>query len=237
MSDGLVALAAAPTAVTAAELVAGLGLRERGAIAGPPPRPRVVAAMIGSLDGRGAVAGRSVGLGHPQDRAVLRALRAFADAVLVGAATVRAERYANLFDTDEQGMVAVATRSGDVPWEVGLFSEPGAHVAIYGTAPVEVPATVSAQVSVHATATLGDVLAHLRAERGAELVVCEGGPRLLHALVAAGLLDDLVLTVAPLFVAGDEPAGLSGPPLDPPVGLTLTGAWRAGDHAFLHYTA
>ena len=64
-------------------------------------RPRVVAAMIASADGRIAVEGRSVGLGHPADRALLRELRTAVDAILVGTATLRAERYANLLD-DEQ---------------------------------------------------------------------------------------------------------------------------------------
>jgi 5-amino-6-(5-phosphoribosylamino)uracil reductase len=219
--------------VDAAELVAALGLRDR-----PERTPRVVAAMIASADGRVAVQGRSVGLGHPADRALLRSLRAGADAVLVGAATVRAERYANLLDADQAAareaaglsarpVVAVLSRSGDVPWEVGLFAEPDSAVAVYTGTGIEAP-ELAARVEVHEIAGLREVLAHL---------LCEGGPRLLHALVSEGLLDELLLTVAPLLAAGAAPAPLEGAALDPPGRLALIGVWRADDHAFLHYRA
>jgi riboflavin biosynthesis pyrimidine reductase len=228
--------------VDAAELVAALGLRDR-----PERTPRVVAAMIASADGRVAVQGRSVGLGHPADRALLRSLRAGADAVLVGAATVRAERYANLLDADQAAareaaglsarpVVAVLSRSGDVPWEVGLFAEPDSAVAVYTGTGIEAP-ELAARVEVHEIAGLREVLAHLGEHHGARVVLCEGGPRLLHALVSEGLLDELLLTVAPLLAAGAAPAPLEGAALDPPGRLALIGVWRADDHAFLHYRA
>src|SRR4051794_24210294 len=232
MAGGIAPLDAAGPPITARELIAALALRDRGAPAG---RPRVVAAMIGSLDGRAAVAGRSVGLGHPEDRALLRGLRASADAVLVGAATVRAERYANLFDNGPGGRIAIVTRSGDVPWDVGIFAEPATRIAIYTAADVAVPVGVAAQVDVRAAAGPAEALADLRERDGAELVLCEGGPRLLREVVAGGLLDDLVLTVAPLLAAGEAPGALTGPPLDPPARLALAAVWRAEDHVFLHY--
>ena len=245
MAGGLAPLVPAPPEVSAAELIEGLGLRSRGA---PEGRPRVVAAMISSADGRAAVAGRSVGLGHPQDRAVLRGLRASADAVLVGASTVRAERYANLFDDEhvawrrEAGLtrrplIAIATRSGDVPWDVGLFAEEDARIVIHSQRRITVPNRIVARVDTRETAGLAETLSDLRRRDGAELVLCEGGPRLLRELVARELLDDLVLTVAPLLAAGDAPSALTGPALDPPARLALDRAWRAEDHLFLHYTA
>jgi riboflavin biosynthesis pyrimidine reductase len=234
MAGAIAPLADTGARVAAGELIAGLGLRDGGR---PGDRPRVVAAMIGSADGRAAVAGRSVGLGHPADRAVLRSLRAGADAVLVGAATVRAERYADLFDGAAGPPIAIVTRSGDVPWEVGLFAEAQTRVAVYSDVPVAVPPHVRAAVTVRATAEPAAVLADLAEREGASLVMCEGGPRLLRALVAAGLLDDLVLTVAPLLVAGDGPSPLAGAELEPPARMTLRAVWRADDHAFLHYAA
>ena len=231
--------------LSARELIDGLALRERGAPAG---RPRVVAAMIGSLDGRAAVAGRSVGLGHPEDRALLRGLRASVDAVLVGAATVRAERYADLFDDEhiawrrEAGLprrplIAITTRSGDVPWDVGLFAEPDTKIVIHSPRRVDVPNRVAARVEVREVAGSAESLGSLRRRDGAELVLCEGGPRLLRAVIADGLLDDLLLTVAPLVAAGDAPTAVTGSALDPPARLALDRAWRADDHLFLHYTA
>lgn len=230
---------------TPEEVIAALGLRER---AGDGDRPRVAAVMIASVDGRATVAGRSGGLGHPVDRALLRGLRASADGVLVGPATVRAERYADLVDPEAVSAreaaglpgrppVAIVTRSGDVPWEVGLFAEEAATVVVAADTPVAPPGAVRAQLEMVAGAGLPGVLAHLASAHGAQLVLCEGGPRLLTALAAEGLLDDLVLTVAPMLAAGDGPGLLAGPALDPPVVLELTGAWRADDHLFLHYRA
>ncbi len=229
--------------LAAEELVAGLGLRDHSEHA---DRPHVCAAMIASADGRAAVQGRSVGLGHPADRALLRSLRSAADAVLVGTATVRAERYADLLDPDQvaarelaglsqRPLIAMATRSGDVPWEVGLFAEPDTDIALYTGTPLSPPDTVAARLEVHDDHAPADVLRHLHAHYGARVVLCEGGPRLLRALVAENLLDELLLTVAPLLAAGDAPTPLAGEALDPPGRMELVQAWRAGDHAFLHY--
>jgi riboflavin biosynthesis pyrimidine reductase len=71
--------------------------------------------------------------------------------------------------------------------------------------------------------------------RGVRAVTCEGGPRLLRALVAAGAVDDLLLTVAPLLVAGEGPVSLAGEELSPPARMALRALHRAGDHLFLHY--
>jgi riboflavin biosynthesis pyrimidine reductase len=68
-------------------------------------------------------------------------------------------------------------------------------------------------------------------------VLCEGGPTLLREVVAGGCLDDLVLTVAPLLVAGDAPRIVEGPELPEPARLHLREVHRAGDHVFLHYGA
>lgn len=231
--------------LTPAEVVAALELRERGPVGA---RPRVAGVMIASVDGRATVAGRSVGLGHPADRGVLRSLRASADAILVGAATVRAERYARLFDAEDVAAraaagladrppVVVLTRSGDVPWDVGIFAEPESSVVVASAAPVAAPPGAAAEVGVLAEADPRAVLEHLAETRGVAVVVCEGGPRLLAALAAAGLLDDLVITVAPMLAGGAGPGLLTGPALDPPSRFALAGTWRADDHLFLHYRA
>jgi riboflavin biosynthesis pyrimidine reductase len=144
--EGLAALTQ-DAVLSPTEVVRALALRERGAVGG---RPRVAAVMIASIDGQATVAGRSRGLGHPVDRALMRALRASADAVLVGAATVRAERYARLFDAEdvaarvaaglsERPPLVVATRSGDVPWDVGVFAESESSVIVATGTEVELP--------------------------------------------------------------------------------------------------
>jgi riboflavin biosynthesis pyrimidine reductase len=67
------------------------------------------------------------------------------------------------------------------------------------------------------------------------LVVTEGGPTLLRGMFAEGLVDDLVLTLAPLMVAGGGHMLLHGDQLESPERLALSDAARSGDHLFLHY--
>ena len=243
--DGLRPLTDTSTAWSARKVVRALGLRDNDG-----PRPRVVVAMIASADGRVAVAGRSVGLGHPADRALLRELRTAADALLVGTGTLRAERYANLLDDDQrqhraaaglepEPIVATISRRLDLPRDIPLLAEPTARVQVYTEAEGEVPSQ-GAWVAVHrfepGGLTMPAILEHLRTERGARMILCEGGPTLLRVLVAADCVDDLLLTVAPMLVAGDAPTPLSGVPIDPPAGLALRDIHRADDHLFLHYT-
>jgi riboflavin biosynthesis pyrimidine reductase len=67
-------------------------------------------------------------------------------------------------------------------------------------------------------------------------LLCEGGPSLLHGLVAAGLLDELFLTIAPLLT-GDpgEPPILDGDRLPDPAQLELRWVVRAGSELFVRY--
>lgn len=238
-------LADTSTGWSARKVVRALGLRESA----DGPRPRVVAAMIASADGRTAVAGRSVGLGHPADRGLLRELRTAVDAILVGTGTLRAERYANLLDEDQRAqrvaagldpepIVATISRRLDVPHDIPLLAEPTSRVQVYAEVEGEV-ASAGAWVAVHrfepGQLTIPAVLEHLRSERGARAILCEGGPTLLREIVAADCVDDILLTVAPMLVAGDAPTMLGGAVLDPPTGLSLRTIHRAGDHLFLHY--
>jgi len=232
---------------SAAEIVTALGLggtRPGGA------RPRVAAAMIASADGRAAVQGRSVGLGHPADRALLRELRTAVDAILVGPGTLRAERYANLLDDDQregrvtrglhpEPIVATIARSGRVPDEIPLFAEPRARIQVYTEAAGAEVAARGAEVDVErfppGGATPVAALEHLATARGVRTVLCEGGPTLLRALVAAACIDHLLLTLAPLLAGGGAPNVVEGEPLDPLARLDLHAVHRADHHLFIHY--
>jgi riboflavin biosynthesis pyrimidine reductase len=244
VSDTLQPLGPVGPSRTARDVVASLGLgEERGA------RPRVVAAMIMSADGRATVAGGSARLGHPADQALLRELRTAVDAILVGPGTLRAERYADLLDADQralrderglatQPIVATITRSGDVPIEIPLFGEPDARIQVYTEAPVDLDgrgARVNVETLAPGTATTAAALAHLGAAGEARSVLCEGGPTLLRGLVADGCMDDMLLTLAPLAAAGDGPTATAGDALDPPAELALRDVHRAGDHLVMHY--
>jgi riboflavin biosynthesis pyrimidine reductase len=58
-------------------------------------------------------------------------------------------------------------------------------------------------------ADLPALLRSLR-EEGVRAVICEGGPTLHGSLQAAGLVDELFLTIAPKLVGGDAPRILEG---------------------------
>jgi riboflavin biosynthesis pyrimidine reductase len=243
--DGLRPITDTSTAWSARKVVRALGLRDDDG-----GRPRVVVAMIASADGRVAVQGRSVGLGHPADRALLRELRTAVDAILVGTGTLRAERYANLLDGEQRAhraaaglepepIVATVSRRLDLPGDIALLAEPTARLQVYTETEGEVPsqgAWIAVQRFDAGELTMPAILEHLRSERGARTILCEGGPTLVRALVAADCVDDLMLTVAPMLVAGDAPTPLRGDPVDPPAGLALRDIHRANDHLFLHYT-
>ena len=249
MTATLLPLGPAGSGRPAAAVVEALGLPAGGAGA-RSPRPRVVAAMIASVDGRAVVDGSAAGLGHPADTALLRELRAAVDAILVGTGTLRAERYANLLDDDHRArragrglapepLVATIARSGRVPVEVPLFAEPGARIEVYTEADVDRPASRGARVDVHrfppGGAAPAAVLENLASARGVRSVLCEGGPTLLRALVAGGCVDDLMFTLAPVLVGGDEPSVLAGDALRPPARLALHAVHRAEAHVFIHY--
>src|SRR5689334_9339640 len=85
----------------------------------PPARPRVLLNMVSTLDGRASLDGRSGTISGPADRALFHALRAAVDGVLVGAGTVRTERY---------GRMVRDERTRRLRAERGLTEEPLACV-------------------------------------------------------------------------------------------------------------
>lgn len=222
----------------------------------PGSRPWVLLNMVASVDGATAVDGVSGGLGGPPDRAVFRAVRAVADVVLVAAGTVRAEHYRPP-RTDEEvtamrrargqadrPTLAIVTASVDLDPSLDVFSDPShppvvvvppdAHTrladrlaALDGRAEILTAGTTAGRVD------LGAALAALTPR--ASVVVAEGGPSLNGQLVAEGLIDELVVTVAPLLVSGDAARLAHGPIVAPPTGLGLDWVLEEDDVLFLRY--
>ena len=200
---------------------------------------RVVAVMIASADGRTAIDDTSTGLGHPADTALLRAVRTAAEVILVGAGTLVAEGYANLLDDEQRAervaagraphpAVVTISRRLDIP-DVAISHEdvPFVVYSEESNASGDGPGEVRTLESV----TIGAVLADL----GPAAILCEGGPTLLRQLAASNLIDDVLLTVAPLVAGGDSSGLLAGDVLPEPLELTLADVARADDHLFLHY--
>ena len=128
------------------------------------------------------------------------------------------------------------SRRLDLPWEAGLFAAAEQPVLVYTAARSSAP-PVAAPVEIIRLDPFGPaaVMADLRA-RGVRALLSEGGPTLNRLLLAAGLVDELFLTIAPLLTAGEhEPAIVAGDALDPPAALALRWILRHGDELFLRY--
>jgi 5-amino-6-(5-phosphoribosylamino)uracil reductase len=215
---------------TAEELVGQLDLGSRA----PAGRPYVVVNMVSTLDGRAALEGNTRGLGSEQDRRLFHLLRAAGDALLVGAGTARIERYGDAVRSDE--LRAVRERHGLdpvqptvivsgrllLPSDLPLLQSPGAPVIVATAADHDLEGVEADVVYERTGDDLQLLLARLRSEHGIRSLVCEGGPTLLSYLLAAGLVDELFLSIAPkLSGGGDEPAVTTGPALPEPVHADL----------------
>jgi riboflavin-specific deaminase-like protein len=215
----------------------------------PADRPFVFVNMISTVDGRAARDGRSATIGGEADLELLLELRAVADAVLIGTGTLRAEGYDRLVKREERRarrraaglaedpLAVVLTRRFDVPWGAGLFQAPEQPVLVYTGADAGEPPAVPAPVEVVRLEVprLTEMLADLR-ERGVRALLSEGGPTMHGALQAAGVVDELFLTVAPLITGDeDEPGIVAGGRLPETAELELVSVERAGSELFLRY--
>jgi riboflavin-specific deaminase-like protein len=192
------------------ELASGLRLGDHA----PPDRPYLVLNMVSSLDGRAAIDWRTKGLSTELDRRLFHHLRTQADAVMVGAGTVRTERYGRMAKSEElrdkrerEGLArdpqaVVVSGRLDLPADLPLLNEPEQRVLIATASDAVLPG-VGDQVEY---ARVGDdlplLMARLREQYGIRSVLCEGGPTLNSFLLAAGLVDELFLTLNPKLVGG-----------------------------------
>jgi riboflavin biosynthesis pyrimidine reductase len=239
-------LGGGPVTRTATEILGSVRPRERA----PAKRPRVLVNMVSTLDGRAALHGGTRELGGPGDLEMLLELRVLADAVMIGAGTLRAEGYGRLMRSPERRARRVAaggapdppavlvTRSLDLPWQAALFAAPEQHVLVYTDSPLQPPPAAGSVEVIRPRAgrmSLPWVLADLRG-RGIAALLCEGGPRLNRSLLSADLVDELFLTISPLLTGDEtEPAIVAGPPLAAPVAGSLEWVLRHGDDLFLRY--
>jgi riboflavin-specific deaminase-like protein len=189
-----------------------------------PDRPLVAVNFAATVDGRASIDGVSGPIGSSTDTAMLAGLRTRFDAVMIGAGTMRAERYGRLAakpETRERRqraglhpdplMVIVSGRL-DLPWDAGLFTDGGGRVLIFTASPAEPPATATPLQVVHHDGFVDIVAAMhlLRAECGIRALLCEGGPGLHDELQGAGFVDDLFLTIAPKLAGGEAPRIIEG---------------------------
>lgn len=240
----------------------------RAAGSPPPPRPRVVLNMVSTLDGRATLGGRSGAIGDSADRELFHALRTVVDAVLVGAGTARAERYRRLVREEparalrrerglqEEPLACIVSGRLALGPDIPLLADPQARVAILtpsqaSLAAAEPPVAEGEGALVEAhieyvraerdgRLDLPSALAQLRERFAVGSVLCEGGPHLNAQLLAAGLVDELFLSLGPKLAGGDVTGEalriLAGPDLDPPIELELLSVLEHSSSLFLRYS-
>jgi riboflavin biosynthesis pyrimidine reductase len=205
-----------------------------------PDRGRAGVRMnfVSSLDGAVEAGGYSRGLSNEVDQRVLQLLRIFADAVLVGAGTLRHEGYGGLRVTPQAARTRVELGLAEQPTLVAVSAaldlDPGHR--LFTEAPVRpVVLTHAASDEERRTAleAVADVvvtgesvvdLAVGRAElarRGLGQVLCEGGPHLFGSLLAADLVDELCLTMSPLLTGAGAGRIVAGPTIGEPRAMRL----------------
>ncbi|MGH2922820.1 MAG: dihydrofolate reductase family protein [Solirubrobacterales bacterium] len=187
-------------------------------------RPYVALNFAVTLDGRAAIGGHSGPIGSGTDTEMLQRLRTRVDAVMIGAGTMRAERYGRMVSDPEfrayreraelshDPLAVIVSNRLELPWDASLFTDGGGGVVIFTASDDEPPETATPVTCVRHSegVDLAKALRWLRLERGIRSVLCEGGPTLHGRLREEGLADELFLTIAPKLAGGEAPRILEG---------------------------
>lgn len=221
-----------------------------------PPRPRWVrCGFAATVDGAIEISGRSGDIGGPADRRVFAALRALADVVVAGSATVAAEGYGQVRldgpaatrraarGQRPEVPVAVVTTRGRLAPGLRLWRE----AAEGGPRPVVLTSSAASPGDRAALARVADVVVcgdaevdpaaaiAAMADRGWTRVLCEGGPGVAGRWLAAGVVDELCLTTGPLLAGPGHPSLAGGPAWAAPVHVSLAGLVAGGGALFARY--
>lgn len=220
---------------------------------GYPADPKWLAVnFVSSADGAVTVEGRSGSLSTPADRIVYRLGNDLADVVLVGAGTAMAEGFEGM-DPDSRtaevrarhglapiAPVAVVTTGRSLPPDAPVITKASVPTIVITClrAPEDLRdawAAAGAKVMVAGDDEVAIELAvaSLVAE-GLGRIDCEGGPRLFGSLLAAGVVDEFRLTVAPYLVAGGASRAAVGD-MSTLEELRLASVLTDGDSLLLRY--
>lgn len=197
-------------------------------------RPWLMFNMVVSVDGGTSVEGSATPLNDPDDKMLFRALRSLADYILVGAETVRAENYGPVRLDDEHiehrrragrddlPRLVVATRSADLDPDARAFSDQDPPAMVITGVDAD-PSRIEALSEVAELAQLDDlspagIVDHLG---DAEVILSEGGPTLNGQFFAAGVVDEIDLTISPYLISGNSARIGHGETADPPLEMRL----------------
>ncbi|MDQ7800854.1 MAG: pyrimidine reductase family protein [Armatimonadota bacterium] len=191
-------------------------------------RPFLYLNMVATADGAAHLGGRTRGMGGAADRVAFRRLREHCDVVLVGAGTVRLEGYGPpRLDPRAQERrrrrgsppvprLAVVSARLHLDPSLKLFAEPRNRPVVITTEDADpfrrraLEAVAEVVAFGRGSVDLPQALTWLY-ESGVRRVLCEGGPSLNAHLLAAKVVDELFLTVAPLLAGGAAGRIVAGP--------------------------
>jgi 5-amino-6-(5-phosphoribosylamino)uracil reductase len=190
----------------------------------------------------------------PDDLDEVDELRAAADAILVGAGTIRADNPrllirdpARVARRQARGLSAhplrvTLTATGDLDPEARFFTGPGTPLVYCDSSALS---AASGKIGGSGTVidagvplSLRAVLSDLYSERSVATVLIEGGAQVLRDALADDLADELRLAVAPFFVGDPAAPRFALPARYPHTAakpMTLVSARRLADIAVLHY--
>ncbi len=216
---------------TALPLPRGLEERYGGPLRFPAERTHVLANFVSTLDGvvsfglPGKAHAGLISAGHPADRFVLALLRAAADAVIVGAGTLRQERESvwtpeSVFPAaaiefaalraalrkPERPLTVFATASGDLDLSLPALAAGSPVLLLTSEAGARRLAGAPAHLRVRAlSAGTAEEMVRISAqESGGRLILTEGGPTILGQFLRERVLDELFLTIAPRIAGRSE---------------------------------
>jgi riboflavin biosynthesis pyrimidine reductase len=224
---------------------------------------------VTSLGVAGQAGGGEISGFNPHDRMVMGLLRAVSDAVIIGAGTLRAspnhiwtagyicpaftDAYQSLrasLGKCAPPLTVIVTARGQIDLDLPVFQSgkvpvlimTGAEGAEYlsgQTLPAWVHIVEGSRAGLINAAEILHVVSHTRRS---DLILVEGGPRLMGSFYAEQCLDEQFLTLAPQVAGRDDadkrPGLVMGRSFAPDQAVwgTLASVKRAGSHLFLRYT-
>lgn len=220
-----------------------------------PARPYTIVSCAVSVDGYlDDASQKRLLLSGPEDFDEVDELRAAADAILVGAATIRADN-PRLLVRDSARVAAreaagrpphplrvTVTATGDLDPEARFFTGPGTPLVYAATAGAAAArknlSDKAVVIDAGAAASLPAIFEDLCTERSVLTVLAEPGAILARDLLAGNLVDELRLAIAPFFVADSSAPRFALPAPYPHTAanpMTLMSVRRVGEVAVHHY--
>ncbi|MFC9424134.1 pyrimidine reductase family protein [Streptomyces sp. NPDC056987] len=210
--------------------------------------------MVSTLDGAAQHDGLSHALSSDADMRIFGVLRGLADAVVVGAETVRREGYRpararEAFAARRAAagqrpapVIAVVTASLDLDLAAPLFTAPSVPTLVLTGAAAPPDRVRAAEKAGAVVVVAGDGAGvdparavRALAEHGLVRLLTEGGPRLLGQFVAADVLDELCLTLSPTLTAGGAQRIAGGPGVAVPERFALASLLEQDGFLFTRY--